>query len=235
MAKPNPNAVTLSPGLVSTSADEVERVLQALLIRREPLTALDAAGAAHSSWRLCLIDAGRQYVVVEPVPGANARTALPDRPLATFIAEFGGMQIEFACADPRPSAHGSATARAGFPKAVVTRQRRAHRRAQLPADFPLRCLIPAAATALFEAKIMDISEGGIGLLLHAVNLFPAPGTRITGCRIERPGEGPILVDLEVRHGRPVAFADGSVAQRWGCQFLDPSQKVKELIAKFASE
>lgn len=234
MAEQNPNAVTLAPGLVSASAEEVERVLQALVIRREALVALDASGLAHSSWRLCLVDAGRQYVVVEPAPG-SASTKLPERPLATFIAEFGGMQIEFTAADPQPSGNGPATMRLGYPKAVVSRQRRAHRRARLPQDFPVLCAIPVGAGAPLAAEIMDISEGGIGLLLHAVSIVPAPGTRITGCRIESADQGVVLVDLEVRNSRPVEFADGRRAQRWGCQFVDPSEKTKALIARFATE
>jgi len=30
------------------------------------------------------------------------------------------------------------------------------------------------------------------------------------------------------------LADGSQAYRWGCQFVDPSEEVKELIRTFAS-
>ncbi len=234
MAEQNPGAVTLAPGLVSASAEEVERVLQALLIRREALVALDASGLAHSTWRLCLVDAGRRYVVVEPVPGSASRK-LPERPLATFVAEFGGMQIEFTAADPEASGHAPASVRLGYPKAVVSRQRRAHRRARLPQDFPVLCMIPVGAGALLQAEIMDIGEGGIGLLLHAVSLVPAPGTRIAGCRIESADQGVVLLELEVRNSRPVELADGRRAQRWGCQFVEPSEKVKALIARYATE
>ena len=234
MATPHPNTLTLAPGVVSTSADEVERVLQALLIRKQSLAALDAAGQPHSTWRLALLDAGRQYIVVDPAPGSASRT-LPERPLATFVAEFGGMQIEFASTDPRPSGHAPASVRLGYPRAIVTRQRRAHPRAQVPQGFPVVCTIPVGTGAPLQAEIMDISEGGIGLLLHGVSIVPAAGTRITGCRIESGDAGAIAVDLEVRHSRPVEFADGRRAQRWGCQFLAPSQKVKELIARFATE
>ncbi len=234
MAKPNPNTLTLSPGVVSTSAEEVERVLQALLIRRESLTALDAVGRAHSSWRLCLLDPDRKYVVVEPAPASATRT-LPARPLATFVAEFGGMQIEFTTADPQPSAHAPASVRTGFPKLVVTRQRRAHPRARVRHDFPVLCLVPAGPGAVLKARIMDISEGGIGLLFDSVGFAPAPGTRIAGCRVEMPDTSVLLVDLEVRHARPVEFADGARGQRWGCQFIAPSPQVRALIAKFATE
>ena len=82
---------------------------------------------------------------------------------------------------------------------------------------------------------MDISEGGLGLLVRGAYLVPAPGTLIRGWQIERPGKGSVSVDLEVRHCRPLVLADGASAQRWGCQFVNPSGEVKELMRLFASE
>ena len=236
MSTSDPKAVTLSPGLVSTSADEVERVLRALLARREPLAAL-LGGGASSEWKLRSIDSARQYIVLEPTSGAPDAGLLA-RERVTFLAEFGGMHVEFTAEGPRQQADTSAV-RFGFPAVTVSHRRRAHRRAQVPAGFPLRCVIPIGAAAALEAQIMDISEGGIGLLIgllvRSANITPGPGTLIKGCRIERPEKGPVRADLEVRHCRPVALADGGEAQRWGCQFLDPSDDVKELIRLFASE
>jgi PilZ domain/Flagellar regulator YcgR len=226
-------SVTLSPGLVSTSAGEVERVLDALLMRREPLAAL-LGGGASSQWKLRFVDPTRQYVVVEPVSDPGAGAALLARERVTFLAEFGGMHIEFTAEAPRREGDTSAL-RLGFPAATVSHQRRAHRRAQLPPDFPLICVIPAGAGVALEGQIMDISEGGMGLRVRGSYLVPAPGTLIRGWRIERPGKSPVVVDLEVRHCRPIALPDGGQAQRWGCQFLDPSDEVKQLIAAFASE
>jgi hypothetical protein len=44
----------------------------------------------------------------------------------------------------------------------------------------------------------------------------------------------VRVDLQVRHCRPLVLADGGQAYRWGCQFIEPSGEVKELIRMFAS-
>jgi c-di-GMP-binding flagellar brake protein YcgR len=230
-------SVTLSPGLVSTSADEVERVLRALLMRREPLAAL-LGGGASSQWKLRFVDPARQYIIVEPASDKSAAAALLERERVTFLAEFGGMQIEFTA--ERPSRQGETSAvRLAFPAVTVSHQRRAHRRAQVSGDFPLRCAIPIGAAAALEAQIMDISEGGIGLLIallvRSEGITPAPGTVIKGCRIERLEKGPVRVDLEVRHCRPVVLVDRSDAQRWGSQFLDPSDEVKELARLFAKE
>jgi PilZ domain-containing protein/regulator YcgR len=235
MSSTDPRGITLSPGLVSTSSDEVERVLSALLARREPLAAL-LAGGADSRWKLRLVDPMRQYIVLEPLSGGSAIPALLERQQVTFVAEFGGMYIEFPASDPALVADDETRAvRMGFPKVTVSRQQRAHPRELVPQDLPLHCAIPAGAGVALEGQIMDISEGGLGLLVRGAYLVPAPGTLIRGWQIERPGKGSLGVDLEVRHCRPLALADGASAQRWGCQFVNPSGEVKELMRMLTRE
>jgi c-di-GMP-binding flagellar brake protein YcgR len=226
--------VTLSPGLVSTSPDEVERVLNALLARHEPLTAL-LGGDRPSQWKLRSVDPARRYIVVEPASAAGSSAPLLERERVTFLAEFGGMHIEFTGERPQRGEEAGAAVRVDFPKVTVSRQRRVYPRAPVPKDLPLHCAIPAGAGVALEGQILDISKGGMGLLVRGSYLVPAPGTLIKGWKIERPGKGTVSIDLEVRHCRPMALADGANAQRWGCQFIDPSDEVKELIRLFASE
>src|SRR5260221_14663029 len=94
MSSTDPRAITLSPGLVSTSSDEVERVLSALMARREPLAAV-LAGGADSRGKLRLVDPMRQYIVVEPLSGGGAIPAALERRQGTFVAEVGGGVIGF--------------------------------------------------------------------------------------------------------------------------------------------
>jgi len=228
MSDTDPREITLAPGLVSTSADEVERVLSALLVRREPLAALLPGGDAPR-WKLRFVDPMRQHIIVEPVSGGS--DALLQNRQVTFLAEFGGMNIEFTASAPEAVTHeGVDAVRLEFPKVTVSRRRRAHPRAPLPPELPVHCAIPAGAGVALEGQIMDVSEGGLGLLVRASYLVPAPDTLIRGWRIERPGQGVVTVDLQVRHCRPVVLADGSQAHRWGCQFVDPSEEARKLIA-----
>lgn len=228
MSGTDPRAITLSPGLVSTSVDEVERVLSALLVRREPLAAL-LPGSGAPQWKLLHVDPMRRHIVIEPLSGTPE--ALLQNRQVTFLAEFGGMNIEFTASRPESFTHeGAQAVRLEFPKVTVSRQRRAHPRAPLPPDLPVHCAIPAGAGVALEGQIMDVSEGGLGLLIRSSYLVPAPETLIRGWRIERPGQPVVTVDLQVRHCRPVVLADGSQAQRWGCQFVNPSEEARKLIA-----
>jgi len=101
---------------VSTSSGEVERVLSALVARREPLAAR-LAGGADSRWKLRLVDPMRQYILVEPLSGGSAIPALLECQQVTFVAEFGGMHIEFPASDPVPvTEEGTRAVRMSFPK-----------------------------------------------------------------------------------------------------------------------
>src|SRR5260370_11700833 len=126
MSSTDPRTITLSPGLVSTSSDEVERVLSALVARREPLAAR-LAGGADSRWKLRLVDPMRQYIVVEPLSGRSAIPALLERQQVTFVPQFGGMYLQLPPSRPvlvpqdRPRA-----ARLGLPKVPQRRHQRPH-------------------------------------------------------------------------------------------------------------
>src|SRR5258708_26475418 len=116
MSSTDPRTITLSPGLVSTSSGEVERVLSALVARREPLAAR-LAGGADSRWKLRMVDPMRQYIVVEPLSGGSAIPALLECQQGTFVAEFGGMRIEFPASDPGPvTQEGPRPGRMSFPE-----------------------------------------------------------------------------------------------------------------------
>src|SRR6266850_403349 len=97
----DPKAVAPLPGLVSASADEVDRMLRSLLSRREPLWALLGDGESWPEWRLSSIDPARQYIVVESTSDGKKNASLLERERVTFFAEFDGMHVEFTAERPR--------------------------------------------------------------------------------------------------------------------------------------
>src|SRR5260370_17418338 len=97
------------------------------------------------------------------------------------------MHIEFPASDPvLVTEEGTRAIRMSFPKVTVSRQERAHPRAPVPPDMPLHCAIPAGAGVALEGQIMDISEGGMGLLVRGAYLFPAPATLLRRRQTARP-------------------------------------------------
>jgi len=178
--------------------------------------------------------AGRIVLERSPVEAANA--ALLARARCTFHSELPGWHIEFVAAAPRTTLHGDARAiELEFPQVLSSQQRRAHPRGGVKLPLALRCLADAGGITPFDAHIVDMGLGGIGLLLYAYDIALEPGTVLRGCRIELPGHGACIADLEVRYSRPVAFPDGRHAMRSGCRFLNPTPEVLELVRLYISE
>jgi c-di-GMP-binding flagellar brake protein YcgR len=207
-------------------------VIEALAAQGETVVALLDGGLVFRS-RLRLVDPGRQFIVVDPSADAAANAALLARPRAVFLAEWGEWRIELAVTDPRQIVHeGAAAIRLRFPEAISSRRRRTLERVPVSPQLGIRWVADGASAISFEGTISDISHGGVGVLQYDPKIMLEPGMVLEGCRIERPGKVPAVVDLEVRYTKPEILEDGSQAQRAGCKFLNLSPSSIELILEF---
>jgi len=233
MTSPDSNAGLPLAGTIPRRSG-VERaeiaVLEALAVQGEAVLAQLDGGAPIFRSRLRFVDPDQQYIVVEPSTDAAANAALLALARAVFLAEVGEWRIEFAAADPEQTVlGGTAAIRLRFPEVISSRRRRAFERARVPPEPPLRCVASAEGVTYFEASIVDISRGGIGILQAGPNIALQAGMMLKSCRIECPDREPVILDLEVRHAGPAALADGRPAQRAGCRFLNLSPASAELI------
>jgi c-di-GMP-binding flagellar brake protein YcgR len=214
---------------MSRSADEIARVLDAVKAQRKLVTAYLPGMLFQSLLRLADGKAGR--IVLEPSPVAQANRALLRRPRCTFHCELPGWHIEFVAAEPRPVMHErSAAIQCRFPEILVSHHRRQHERIEVKPPLPLRVEADAGGIMPFDARIIDMSLGGIGFLVYADNITLEPGTVLRGCRIELPGGKACIADLEVRYSQPVTFPSGRRAMRSGCRFLTAPLELLGLIA-----
>ena len=220
-------------GLMSHSGQEIARVLESLQKLAQPIAATLGSDDLPFRSQLLFVDPERHYIIVAAAASEALNAALLAHPRVSFISEFSGWHVEFAAADPQSTTlAGRHAIRLRFPEVIVTQQRRDEPRTSLPPVPPLHCVADTQGFAPFEARIVDISRSGIGILLYASDITLEPGTVLKGCRIERRGAPPIDVDLEVRYSSPVVLADGSHAHRSGCVFLNPTREVMELIESF---
>ena len=81
----------------------------------------------------------------------------------------------------------------------------------------------------FDAKIREISFGGISALFYSADITLEPGTVLVGSRIEVPGLDPVTVDLEVRYSEVVTLPDGSRGHSSGFRFINPPDDLNRLI------
>lgn len=223
-------------GLLSKSPYEIMRVLVALRDRGEPIRVQLESGKPSFASRLLWIDPQMQFIVVARSADAAADSALLARPRCIFTCALGAWQVEFVAAEPRPFRHGEQDAiRLRFPELMSGHQRRSEPRAAPRRELPLRCLADAGGVMSFDAHVIDISSGGIAVLLYAPGITLEPGTVLRGCVIEHPSIGTLSVDMEVRYSEPVRLKDGRRARRAGCRFIAPRAELKALLRRITGE
>lgn len=214
------------------SGPEIARVLGPLALRREVVTAqLHNEGGQFSS-HFIHADPAYHFILITMAADESANAALLARPRVTLVSTPGGWHIEFVAIEPTEVIHdGTPAIRLRYPAVLTAHQRRRNPRVGMAPKVPLRCIADAGGITPFEARIADISLGGVGILLYASDITLEPGTVLVGCEIAVPGEDPITVDLEVRHSEVVTLSDGTRARHSGCRFVNLSDEVRKLIDK----
>ncbi len=220
-------------GQMLRTPEEISRILNSLVMRGEPLVC-DLGGGKHLfRSRLRYVDPARAYVIVELSADDTANRVLLARPRATFHAEPGGWRVEFAAADPKPTApnEGAPGIKLRFPEIVAGHRRRADERAELPGQQPLRCVVDEGGFMSFDGTMANVSKGGIGFLQYDPGISLEPGTVLKGCRIEGPAGESIVVDMEVRYSQMVELGEGRQAQSSGCRFLNLTPEETKRVEK----
>ena len=231
---PQANATGSVPpaGYMSHKAEDVARILDSLHSQGRVISAFVGENDGQVHTCLLFVDPGRGYIVVAS-PGETAAGPLLARSHVNFFSEFNGWHVEFSAADPQATTlGGEAAIRLRFPEVIASQQQRRMEPRIEVSDAPLRCEADSAGFAPFDGQLVDISRGGIGLLLYGADITLAPGTILKGCRIDLPGKGSLDVDLEVRYTKPVMLDGGHPANRSGCRFLNPTRRITELIDSF---
>ena len=224
--------LSVSGTLLVRSGIEIGRVLDSMREDGATLTANLSAEMMFLS----------QFLEVEPVKGymrlaysshKPANAAALAAPRLTLRCNHRGAQFAFAGATPHHVIHaGKPCIECDMPTILVAmQQRRASQRVSIPTQAPIECDVRMGPLS-FEARVVDISLGGIGTLVSDPTLPVCPGTRLERARIRHPQHTPIEVDLDVRHVTRVTLPNGKRATRIGCQIVSSPQQLEELIRLF---
>jgi c-di-GMP-binding flagellar brake protein YcgR len=209
---------------------EIQRVLDALITRRQVVTAEIPGNTDPFTAQIVGADARWGFITVTAAADESANKALLARASVTFVSTPDDWHIEFVATGPGKVMHeGIPAIRLRYPEILAIQQRRQHDRHEVTSTVLLRCVADAGGIMPFEAKIRNISLGGISALFYAGDITLEPGTVLVGSRIEVPGLDPVNVDLEVRYSEVVTLPDGSRGHTSGFRFINPPDGLNELI------
>jgi c-di-GMP-binding flagellar brake protein YcgR len=125
-----------------------------------------------------------------------------------------------------------------LPESLLRLQRREHFRIATPVIHPVMCDIPqgdeAAPGALLRYPLLDISTGGLGLIVSATEIRQpfSHDTIFRDCVLVLPENGPVKVNLNVRTVLEMTARFGKRNFRVGCEFVDASRSLPNIVQRY---
>ena len=230
-AEDNPHVT----GVLFRSHIEIERILRKLVSDATVLSVGFRASKNLFLTRLLYIDPEGEF--------SSPPIAMNDPPMpcfwnkeVVFWANSNSGRIEFTLTAPTHTLfNGEGAVRFAFPQALVQSQRREHPRFKVSADASLRCVADSTGFAPFEARVIDVSRGGLGNLTYDDAITLEPGTVLKDCKIILAGYEPVFADLEVRYTSLVLQPDGTRVRRSGVKFIGTPKGWDALLSRFIIE
>jgi c-di-GMP-binding flagellar brake protein YcgR len=153
-----------------------------------------------------------------------------------FVASHDKVKIRFTTGPARVVEHEGAKAFCvRMPDSMLRLQRREFYRVLAPVARPVRCIIPVESengARSVEARLHDISQGGVALIVQPNELPSALGACYERCRILLPDAGNVVVTLQTANMSEIHLLNGKSALRVGCQFVRPSMSALALIQRY---
>ncbi len=126
--------------------------------------------------------------------------------------------------------------RADLPDSVLRLQRREYYRLTTPIVNPIKCEIPVVradgSTVTVAANIVDISGGGVAIVVPPADEPFEPEMRFPNCRIDLPEVGTLVVTLLVRNVFEITLRSGARVRRAGCQFVQLPGTMLTLVQRY---
>ena len=214
---------------------EIEHVLRNLQRRRAMITAY-IKGSRDFMLTTVLEIEHHQLVLDVPADSAQLRRAEEAEELIC-ITQLDNVKIQFPLSGVSSATHDDAPAFVtAVPDRLLRLQRREYFRLTAPVSHSLVCQIPIPSDdgppSTYEARVLDISGGGIAIVVPPEGVEFKPDTVFEQCQIQLPEVGTVTARLRIRNVFRVTNRNGISMLRAGCEFVDLPDKVASVIHKY---
>lgn len=219
------------------SKKEIIFILRAMRDKGALITVYFNQGSDFLLTTLLSVSADGNAMLLDP--GSNAemnRKALASEKLV-FIATHDKVKIQFTVKHlARTEYEGREAFRAAIPEELLRLQRREYYRLTAPIAHPLRCTIPVnladGSKSTIETTVIDISGGGLGVMVPPEGVEFETDHLFENCRIELPEVGTVQATLRVRNVFEFTLRSGAKTKRSGCQFVELPGHMMTLIQRY---
>lgn len=214
---------------------EILVVLRGLRDRHAPITVFFNEGRDMLLTMLVAVAEDRLVFDVGADAALNRRAATAGRHYC--VALLDKVRIQFLLGEFMSVTHeGRPAFLSAFPKELLRLQRREFYRLTIPIARPLKCRMPlplaGGGERVYEAPILDISCGGIGMAAPPDAVPFATGQVIPDCRIELPEVGIIACSLRVLSLFDITLRSNARIRRAGCEFINLPGPMATLVQRY---
>lgn len=216
---------------------DIRQILRTLRERRAMVTAfLDGSSDSFLTAVLGISADGAELVLDScNDEKMNLRAAAAERIIC--ITQLDSVKIQFPVSRiERHPFEGHPALCAPVPELLLRLQRREYFRLAAPASHALTCTIPIADPAglvtSYLARVVDISGGGVAVMVPPAGVAFAPEMSFPDCHIVLPDAGPVHATLTVRNLFRLTNRQGIAMLRAGCQFTDLPETMNTLINRY---
>lgn len=184
-----------------------------------------------------VLAADDNHLVIDVGADAATNRKALDSDKLIFITTLDKVKVQFSAEGLEETRHETQPAfRCAIPDSLLRLQRREYYRLTTPVATPIKCLIPVSVEGkgkrAVETTVVDISGGGVAVVVPPEGVPFSPDMRFDDCRIELPGTGVVVASLEVRNLFDVTLRNGTRVRRAGCQFHSLSGTMATMIQRY---
>jgi flagellar brake protein len=214
---------------------EMEQILNGLLDKHALVTVYVRDNNFMSA--ILAVDADEGHVVLDACAEDRLNQMVIGSAKSVASTLLDRVKIQFPIRNAMPwRVNGRLGLRANFPDMMLRLQRRAFFRLVAPTSHNLTCVLPiidrTGKIYQHSARVLDISGGGIGMLVPPKEIEFSQGMYIENCTLELPDSGVISFTLHVRSVFQVNNRTGGTMDRAGCEFVGLSNQATNLIQRY---
>jgi c-di-GMP-binding flagellar brake protein YcgR len=215
------------------SKKEIQHILRAVMQQNELVSAHFDHGKHFMLTAILAVDPERDALILDygPEEVLNRRILESDKIL--FVTSQDRVKVQFAADRIEATRFGDRPAfQVKLPASLLKLQRREYYRLDTPIAKPLKCIVPLEGGLKVELPIVDISIGGIGVVVRVDEFVPRSGAVFQGCRFDLPDIGTIVTALETRTVFDVVVKGGVETRRVGFQFVNLPNNMQSMVQRY---
>ncbi|MBI1905628.1 MAG: flagellar brake protein [Rhodocyclales bacterium] len=224
------------PDFVIRDRREILHLCKAMLDKRTLMSAYIDHDTSFVTAVLGISD-DEQTLTLDTSPDASLNERAANASELVCVTRLDGVRLQFTVATPaRAVDQGLAALHVPLPASVLRLQRREFYRQTVPMANAVSCVIvitnEAGEHRSIPIRVLDISNGGIAVLVPPKSIEFEPGQEFENCVVSIPEQAPVTVKLRVRNLFHVSSRAGHPTLRAGCEFYDMPRKFMAQVQRY---